>query len=309
MKSSSSPSLFPSARPDKLEIYAKLLLTVFIWGASWIAGKVAVAEASPLMVASWRFFFAAIMLSAVLFARQGLPRWSAIQWLKLSALGVFGIFFYNVFFLYALQRVEAGRGALVVALSPVVIALVDRIVFGEKFTFLRGTGVFLALCGTLLVVTNGHIERLFNGAMGFGEFLLLGTVGSWVIYTFIVRVCAREFSALEMSFGGCVTGWVMLTVPALVEGSLFAYSTLTWRGISSILFLGIFATALAFTWYSRGISAIGTTMTAAFINLVPVFAVLLGALLLDERLSIFALAGGGLVICGVLLINLSKRKA
>jgi drug/metabolite transporter (DMT)-like permease len=164
-------------------------------------------------------------------------------------------------------------------------------------------GIVLALFGCLLVVTRGHPTRLFTGEVGFGEWLLMGSVASWVSYTLISRHISRQFSPLAMTFGACLTGWLMLTAAALADGTLFSLAEVTWRGCSSIVFLGLFGTAIAFTWYSEAISRIGTTKAAAFINLVPVFAVLLGTLLLDERLGSAVLAGGALVIAGVMLTN------
>ena len=227
--------------------YVKLLLTALFWGGTWVAGRVAVSEAAPLAVASWRFLIAALVLGGLLIAREGWPRWSAGQWSKLSALGLSGVFFYNVFFLYGLQRVEAGRGALVVAFIPAMIALVDWLAFGLPMSPRKALGVVLALVGCLLVVTRGHPMQLFTGEVGLGEWLLLGTAVSWVAYTLISRHCSREFSALAMTFGGCLTGWAMLTAAALADGSLFALSATTWRGGSAIVFLGVFGTALAFT--------------------------------------------------------------
>ena len=284
-------------------ITVKLLLTALFWGGTWVAGRVAVHEASPLAVASWRFFFAALLLGILLVRREGWPRWSLREWLKLAALGLTGVFFYNVFFLYGLQRVEAGRGALVAAFIPAMIALADWLFFRQPMPPKKALGVVLALVGCLLVVTRGHPTLLFSGEVGFGEWLLLGTAVSWVAYTLISRHCSRDFSALAMSFGGCLSGWLMLTAVALADGSLFALDAMTWRGWSGIVFLGVFGTALAFTWYSQAIALIGTTKAAAFINLVPVFAVLLGTLLLDERLADAVLAGGAMVIAGVFLTN------
>ena len=281
----------------------KLLMTALFWGGTWVAGRVAVHEASPLAVASWRFFFAALLLGGLLIAREGWPRWSAREWLKVAALGLSGVFFYNVFFLYGLQHVEAGRGALVVAFIPAMIALADWLFFRLPMSPKKALGVVLALVGCLLVVTRGQPQRLFSGGVGFGEMLLLGTAVSWVAYTLISRHCSRHFSALALTFGGCLTGWLMLTAAALADGSLFALSATSWRGWSGIVFLGVFGTALAFTWYSQAIALIGTTKAAAFINLVPLFAVLLGALLLDERIGGAVLAGGALVMVGVFLTN------
>ena len=105
----------PQASPA---IFLKLLLTAFFWGGTWIAGRVAVQEASPLTVASWRFFVATLALGILLNIREGRPRWSWRDWLILATLGLSGVFFYNIFFLYGLKMVEAGRGALVVAFIP-----------------------------------------------------------------------------------------------------------------------------------------------------------------------------------------------
>jgi len=66
---------------------------------------------------------------------------------------------------------------------------------------------------------------------------------------------------------------------------------------------------VAFTWYSEGINRLGSTQAAAFINLVPVFAILLGALLLDERPASAILAGGALVIAGVLITNRASGRS
>lgn len=290
-------------------IYVKLLLTAFFWGGTWIAGRVAVQEASPLAVASWRFLIATLALGGLLILREGRPRWTIRQWLTLASLGLSGVFFYNIFFLYGLQRVEAGRGALVVALIPAIIALADWLFFRMPMSTKKALGIVLALFGCLLVVTHGQPIRLFRGEVGFGEWLLMGSALSWVSYTLISRRLAESFSALAMTFGGCLSGWLMLTVAALLDGSLFRLAETGWRGASSIVFLGLFGTAIAFTWYSQAISRIGTTKAAAFINLVPVSAVLLGALLLDERLGAVVLSGGAIVIAGVILTNRANARS
>ena len=285
------------------KIVGKLVFTAFFWGGTWIAGRVAVQEASPFAVASWRFLLAATVLGSLLIAREGWPRWTRKQWLALSALGLSGVFAYNVLFLFGLQRVEAGRGALVVAFIPAIVALADWLLFRLPMSPQKAFGILLALCGCLLVVTHGEPSRLFAGEVGTGEYLLLGSALSWVAYTLISRHNGGQFSPLAMTFGGCLTGWLMLTLTALADGSLFAFGAMTWRGYSSIIFLGLFGTAIAFTWYVQAIGRIGATRAAAFINLVPVFAVVLGVLLLDERPDPAALAGGVIVIVGVLLTN------
>ncbi len=290
-------------------IFLKLILTAFFWGGTWIAGRTAVREMPPFAVASWRFLLATLVLGLLLRRREGYPRWSWRDCVILGSLGLTGVFCYNVFFLYGLQHVEAGRGALVVAFIPAIIALADWLVFRLPMSPLKATGVSLAMFGCLLVVTQAQPDRLFKGEVGFGEWLLLGSALSWTAYTLINREITARFSPLAMTFGGCLAGWLMLTACALAEGSLFDFSAATWRAPTSIAFLGLFGTAIAFTWYSEAIGNIGSTRAAAFINLVPVFAVLLGAALLDERLGAGVMAGGAAVIAGVLITHHASRKA
>jgi drug/metabolite transporter (DMT)-like permease len=293
----------PHHAPASPATYAKLLATALFWGGTWIAGRVAVREASPLAVASWRFFIAALVLGALVVAHEGWPRWSRRQWLTVTALGVSGIFLYNICFLYGLRLIEAGRGALVVALTPAVVAAADWLLFGAPMSAQKALGIALAMLGCLLVVTSGDPGRLLHGGVGLGEWLIIGCVFLWAAYTFIGRRGTRQFSALAMTFGASLTGWAMLTVAALFDGSLFALADTGWRGWSSIVFLGLFGTAVGFTWYAEAVHRIGATRAAAFINLVPVCAVLLGALLLDERLGVAVLGGGALVIAGVVVTN------
>lgn len=283
--------------------YGKLIATAFVWGATWIAGRVAVSEASPLAVASWRFLLAALVLGTLVVIHEGWPRWSLDEWLTLAALGASGIFLYNLCFLYGLKMIEAGRGALVVALTPAVVAAGDWLLFGAPMSPMKASGIGLAMFGCLLVVTNGDPRLLFAGQVGLGEWLIIGCSVLWAVYTFVGRRGTRSLSPLAMTFGASVTGWLMLTTAALLQGSLFSLAAITWRGGSAIIFLGLFGTALAFTWYAEAVQRIGATRSAAFINLVPVSAVVLGAVLLDERLGVAVLAGGALVIAGVIITN------
>jgi drug/metabolite transporter (DMT)-like permease len=283
-----------------------LMAVAFFWGGTWVAGRIAVAEASPLAVASWRFLLAALVLGGVLVIHEGWPRWSAQDWLGVVALGVSGIFLYNICFLYGLRLIEAGRGALVVALTPAIIAVADWLLFGAAMSRRRAVGVLVAMIGCVVVVTRGELN--IRGGAGLGEMLIIACAILWTIYTFIGRRVNRQLSPLASTFGAAFTGWVLLTLAALVDGSLFALDGLHASGIWSILFLGILGTALAFTWYAAAVKDIGATRAGMFINMVPVFAVLLGALILQERLPLATYAGGALVIVGVLILNTPSLK-
>lgn len=273
---------------------------MFFWGGTWIAGRIVVQQVPPLAVAFWRFLCAGLALAAVARVSEGgLPRLSRQEWVTVFLLALSGITLYNFCFLFGLQYIAAGRGALVVALNPAVVALSAWLFFGDRMTPRKALGIGLALAGCLLVIANGQLARLFDGAIGLGEGLILGCVVFWAAYTFIGRRATLTLSPLAATAYASLLGCAMLGAAAWAHGDLGVpdYGSGAW---AAILFLGLLGTALSFTWYADGVRQAGPTRAAAFINLVPLFAVLQGAWLLDERLSAAAYLGGALTVVGVM---------
>ncbi|NWG30567.1 MAG: DMT family transporter [Rhodocyclaceae bacterium] len=289
--------------------YARLVITAVIWGGTWVAARVAVQDVPPLGVAVWRFLLAAASLLLLVLLHYGrLPRLSRNELWLVIGLGASGIYIYNLFFLYGMQHITAGRGALVVATTPVITLLAAAWLLREGMTRLKALGSALALLGCLTVIGRGDPLAPLRGRIGSGDLLILGCALMWSIYTLIGRLgteslARRNLGALVMTAYASCAGFLMLLITALlVDPAQLVphYPPLAW---AAILFLGLLGTTLGFTWFSAAVQAIGAQRASIFINLVPVAAVLQGALLLGERLDLSALVGGVLVIGGVLLIQ------
>jgi drug/metabolite transporter (DMT)-like permease len=282
--------------------YLKLVVTMVIWGGTWVAGRYAVLGAPPLGIAVWRFLIAGAALLALVAVRHGgLPRPTRREWLLILGLGSTGIFLYNLCFLYGLQRLAAGQAALVVALNPVMIALAAAAWLGERLTPRKAAGSAIALAGCLTVIGHGSPLAPLAGDVGRGELLIVGCALFWAIYTLIGRHATKTLSALVVTAYSTVAGWALLLATALVDqpaALLPDYTPLVW---GCILFLALLGTTLGFTWFNAAVAHIGAARASIFINLVPVAAVLQGAWLLDERLGFSVLVGGALVLVGVVL--------
>lgn len=281
--------------------YAKLVSAMFMWGGTWIAGRIIARElTAPLAVASIRFFVAALALAIV--ARLGSGRIPLPQggkaWRVIWGLGFFGIFLYGLCFFFGLQHLPAGRAALVVALNPVVVVLVARLLGQEKMNGRKALGCAVALAGCLTVLGNGDPLALLRGTVGIGEWLIVGCVLTWTAYTFIGRRATELLSPLATTLYASLAGALLLGLAALVQGDI-APADWSWRVWTSMLFLALFGTAIAYTWFTEAVHRLGAGHASVFINLVPVFAVLQAALLLDEHLGLPVLFGGMLVIGGV----------
>ena len=290
--------------------YLKLISAMFMWGGTWIAGRIiAQALTEPLMAAAMRFLIAGGVLAGFALLTEGklpYPR-NSKEWGLICGLALTGIFIYALCFFYGLKQIPAGRGALVVALNPVVAAVAAWFLGQEHMTPRKSLGVAIALAGCLTVIGNGNPLALLHGSVGVGEWLIIGCVICWTVYTFIGRQATKTLSPLAATLYASLVGAVLLAATALTQGGS-AISEWTLPVWSSVLFLAIGGTALGFTWFADGVKRLGAAKASAFVNLVPVFAVLQAAVLLDERLGLPVLGGGLLVITGVWLTTYHSER-
>ncbi len=287
--------------------YARLVLTAFLWGGTFVAGRILAREVPPFSAAFLRFALAFAALWAAARCRGRVPWPGRAQLLPSVLLGLTGIFAYNALFFFGLQTVPAGRASVIIALNPVAIAVGSAWLLREPLGRLGAAGVAVSVLGALVVVTHGNPGELFGGRAGIGELAILGCVASWTAYTLVGKVALRGARPLETVLYACAAGDLLLLGPAAAEGVFGAaagYSPAAW---GSLVYLALGGSALAFVWYYRGVEALGAARAGVFINLVPVSGVLLSAGLLGEPVDGSLVAGGALVLAGIAVTNRARR--
>jgi drug/metabolite transporter (DMT)-like permease len=290
-----------------LKTYLKLLAVAFFWGGTFVAGRSLAGDAHPVSAAFFRFAIASIcLLLAVCKVEGRLPKLNVRQGLAVAALGLTGVFAYNLFFFNGLALIGAGRAALIIALNPVAITLCSALIYRERLPLSRIVGIPLSVVGALVVITRGHPLMILSGGVGRGELLISGCVLSWTLYSIIGKTAMRGLSPLAAVCWSSIVGTFLLLIPALFYGSFAEALHFSWPVWLSIGYLGLFGTVIGFLWYFEGIQTIGPSRAAVFINFVPVSGVLLATLLLGEPLDISLLGGGFLVVLGAYLANSPK---
>lgn len=290
-----------------LPVYLKLSMVTMVWGGTFVAGRILSGVLEPLLAASLRFSLASLALLLFLgLARIPLARPTMKQALQLATLGFFGIFFYNLCFFYGLQYIHASRASLIVALNPAVIGLASWWMFKERLGRSKVLGIALCIGGAGLVIVSRDPSSLQSAAQGWmGDLLISGCVLGWGIYSLFSKGLNESLGPLQTVTWSILLGAVMLWAVCMAGGEahLEPLRGLDTRQWLSLLFLGVLGSALAYIAWYDGIRRIGATRCGVFIALNPLIAVLLGALLLGERLTAPMWMGGGLILAGIFLCN------
>jgi drug/metabolite transporter (DMT)-like permease len=295
--------------PRHLDPLVKLTLTSLFWGGAFVAGKVALRHLPPLTTAFWRFAAGATVLAVFWAYRAGsreIPR-TIRAWTGLALLGLTGVFAYNWFFFKGLALAEAGAAALVITTNPALTALCSALLLGERLSASRVAGFALAAAGALVVLSGGHLGRLFYLQLGPGSGYLGAAVLCWVAYVLLSKVALRGISPLTATAAAFVIGTPLLGLGAHAEGGLRLALSTPAEAWVAILFMGVFSSALAFLWFYEGVVAIGASQASVFIYLVPGFALIFASFILGESVTAAKLAGGALVVAGVALTSRPRR--
>lgn len=299
----------PTPSGSKLwSLYLRLTCVPVLWGGTFIAGRVISAHLPPATAGFIRFVFATLALLVALHFTEGLRAITRItrrQLLGTMALGATGIFIYNLLFFTALSVLPAGRTSLIIALNPVVTLLIAAALLGDRLSATRWLGVALALLGVWVVVTRGDLSQIAQ-SLGKGELSMFGAVCAWAVYTLLGRKLLQGLSPVLATLWAAIWGTLFLGLLALRDIPHVHAASFTPEVWAGLVFLGVFGTAVAFVWYYEGIRQLGAARTVVFNNLVPIFGVLLGWLILGEALSVSLLLGGVMAVGGVFLVNRVK---
>ncbi|RON52348.1 EamA family transporter [Pseudomonas frederiksbergensis] len=294
-------------KPSDVPVYLKLAAVTMIWGGTFVAGRFLADSLSPLFAASLRFLLASLaLLLFVALARVTLVRPSLRQWLQLALLGFFGIFFYNLCFFYGLHYINASRASLIVALNPAVIGLASWLLFKERLGRTKVAGIAICIAGAGLVIVSRNPQLLAaNADAWIGDLLIFGCVVSWGVYSLFSKELNQTLGPVQTVTYSILSGTAMLWLTSAVRGELSVEALLSlgpqqWM---SLMYLGVLGSALAYIGYYDGIRKIGATRSGVFIALNPLTAVILGALLLGEQLTLAMCLGGGLILTGIYLCN------
>ena len=277
---------------------------VIVWGASFIATKLALRETTPVVVIWLRFGIGVIILGAFVAARREFALPARRELGYFAFLGFLGITFHQWVQVTGLITARATTTAWIITTIPIFIALLARVFLNEKLGWVRAAGIGLATLGVLLVVTRGDLQALRNGQFGtYGDFLVLISAVNWAVFSVLSRKALHTHPATQMLFFVMFFGWLFSSVWLLGTTDYVSIVHLSTQAWLSVAFLGVFCSGFAYVFWYDALKAFPAPQVGSLLYLEPLVAVVVAGLLLGEELYSAAIAGGAAILVGVWLVN------
>ncbi|MDB5946619.1 MAG: putative transporter [Ramlibacter sp.] len=284
-----------------------LLVCCLFWGFQQILIKTTVGEVPPLWQASIRFAGATAMLWLWCAAR-GVKLFERDGTLKAGLLA--GTLFAGEFtcIYLGLRDTTASRLTVFLYTSPFVVALLlPRFVSAERLRGAQWVGLVIAFAAVALAFGEGFLSSTATPRQLRGDAMALAAGTLWGLTTLVIRASAMATASAEKTlFYQVAVTAVVAPVLSLLLGEPWSlsYSTYAWGSIGLQTAIGAFASYLTWMWLLRHYPA---TQMSSFTFLTPVFALVLGVLLLNEPLTLQLMLALGSVAAGIVLVNRKPR--
>jgi drug/metabolite transporter (DMT)-like permease len=286
-------------RASHVRAHAALLLMVVIWAVNFSVSKVALQEVRPLAFNAVRFPMAAALLYFVLRSRGSrlLPARGDVP--RVLALGLLGNLLYQMFFILGLDRTRAGNASLLLASTPILTALLSAGLGHERVRARVWFGVVATFAGILLVVLGGRAQLETGQSTLTGDLLMFAASIAWAFYTVGSRPLIERYGALPVTAWTLWVGAIGLVVaglPQTLRTDWQSVSLLTWV---ALVYAGLLSIGVAYAIWYYGVEQLGNTKTATYSNVVPVIAMAVAWLWLQEVPTAAQLAGTVIILSGV----------
>jgi len=276
-------------------------VTLVLWASAFVAIRHLGETFSPGALSLGRLLVGTAALGAVLL-RRGWRTPTRTEWLRLVVIGVLWFGLYNVALNAGERRVDAGTAAMLIQLSPVLVAVLAAVFLHERATLMLGVGLVVAFAGVVLIATSTS-EDTTRDLLGVA--LCLVSAAAYAVSLVVQKPLVSRLPAIQVTWTACAVG-TLACLP--FGGQLVAdVQQASAADIGWVVYLGLFPTAIAFTTYAFALSHMSAGNLSVTTYLVPPITVLMSWLVLSEAPPAMAYAGGALCLLGVAITRRRPR--
>lgn len=289
-----------------LLIVLAFIAIYIIWGSTYLLNKIVVSELDPFMLACVRFTVAGItmLLLAVLFGKS--IRITARQLKNTAFAGFLFLSLGNGFVVWALKFVDSGFAALEISAQPLVVLFMLYVIKGSKLSLNSIIGVFLGIAGMFLLVSQQQIVASENAWIGM--IMIFCCMFAWSYASIFVGSADLPQNYLVNTGYQMICGGLFLFLLSLAFGERWPEpSSWSKEAIGAMVLLIVFGSIVAFTSFNFLLRTVSPEKVATSTYVNPIVALALGALILDELITVQSAIAAVVLLTGVYFINSKKR--
>jgi drug/metabolite transporter (DMT)-like permease len=283
---------------------------MLIWSGNWILGRAVRDDIPPVTLTFTRWAIAAICMAP--FAIPRLTGKGAVlkrHWRVIAALGFFGVGFFQVAVYTGLRYTGAINAVLMNSVAPMFIIAIAWLVDGDRVSLRQILGMAISFCGIVVIITRGQVEQLLHLQFNIGDLVIFFAMPAWGLYCVLLRRVPKTLDTLGLLFAINIAGLILVAPFALAEAVFVETPHMTPFSDAAVLYIGIFASFIAYVCWNRGVELIGPNRAGFTTHLLPAFATVLAVMFLGEQLHLYHLVGISVVLYGVWLATSTRHKA
>ena len=277
------------------------MLAVIFWGTSFIATKFALEELSPVTIVMMRLIIASILLTIIALISRRDFKINLKNHLRIFVLALVAVFHLWIQ-VTGLNYTSASNTGWIIGTAPIFMAILAFTFLKEKLMLLQITGIIIAMFGVLFLVGKGNllsIDLIENK----GDLLVLSSAFTWGVYSMINKKIALAYSPLMTILYLFIMMAVIIIPFNLEKQTVNNIAHLSVLGWSSVLFLGLFCSGVAYVIWAYSLREMDSAKVGAFLYFEPFITVIAAWLILSETITITMLISGILITVGVILVN------
>lgn len=272
-----------------------------VWGASFIATKIALEELAPLSIIFLRLILASILLAILaIYSNKSF----ALSWKNHGNIFILALIatFHLWIQVTGMQYTTAANTGWIIGTAPIFMAIVGCVVFKESLSPIRIFGILLAFFGLLMLISKGDLSSI-DFLSNKGDFLILASAFTWSIYSAVNKRISLGYSPLLTVLFLFVMMAIIISpfsINAAAIQSVIHLSADVWI---AIIFLGIFCSGIAYVLWAQALKEMDSVKVGVFLYFEPFVTVFAAWLILNEEITFFMVLSGIIITTGVMLVN------
>lgn len=277
------------------------MLSVILWGASFIATKIALKELQPLVIILIRQLLGISLLVFIALKQKRSFKVSLKDQLGILILALIASIHLGIQ-VTGLQFTTATNTGWIIGITPVFMGILGLIFFKERISLIQSIGIIISFVGLLLLVSKGNLMTI-DFISNKGDFLVLGSAFTWSIYSLVGKKVTINYSPLMTILFLFVTMSILIAPFTINDTNINAVLNLSLESWLAIFFLGFFCSGIAYVLWAQAMNEMKASQVGAFLYIEPFVTVFAARFILNEQITLLTILSGLIIIGGIVLVN------